>query len=224
MFVTVAGRTDRAVPTAAETGESVPFRDRLLDGLARSIGECGYRETTVADIVRHARTSKRTFYAQFSGKEECFIELLRTTNEEMIVQIRGAVDPEAPWKQQIRQAIDAFVDSIESRPAITLSWIRELPALGTAVRHVQRRGMAALTAMLVDLSDSPGFRRAQIPPITRPMAVLLLGGLRELTALTVEDGTDPRGIVESAVAASIAILGQGRDAHPESSAPGTASR
>ena len=50
----------------------------MLDGLADSIGERGYRDTTVADIVRHARTSKRTFYDQFSSKEECFIELLRT--------------------------------------------------------------------------------------------------------------------------------------------------
>jgi AcrR family transcriptional regulator len=34
-----------------------PFRRRLLDGLAASIEERGYRDTTVADIVRHARTS-----------------------------------------------------------------------------------------------------------------------------------------------------------------------
>ena len=43
-----------------------------------SIVERGYRDTTVADIVRHARTSKRTFYEQFASKEECFIELLRS--------------------------------------------------------------------------------------------------------------------------------------------------
>ena len=48
-------------------GEADPFRVRLLDGLATSIGERGYRASTVADIVRHARTSKRTFYDQFAG-------------------------------------------------------------------------------------------------------------------------------------------------------------
>ena len=67
--------------------------------------------------------------------------------------------------------------------------------------------MEALTDMLVDLSDSPGFRRAHLPPISRPMAVILVGGLRELTALFVEDGRDVHDIVETAVAASIAILG-----------------
>ena len=61
--------------------------------------------------------------------------------------------------------------------------------------------------MLVDLTDSPGFRRAQLAPISRPLALILLGGLRELTALFVEDGRDVHGIVEPAIAASTAILG-----------------
>jgi AcrR family transcriptional regulator len=193
-------------------GDNAAFRRRLLDGLAASIGERGYRDTTIADIVRHARTSKRTFYGQFSSKHECFIELLTTANEELVARIRAAVDPSAPWQQQIRQAIDAYVADIETRPAITLSWIRELPALGTEVTHVQRRAMDILTDMLVDLSDSPGFRGAQIGPISRPMAVLLLGGLRELTAKTFEEGGDARDIVDTAVAASVAIVGLGKPA------------
>jgi AcrR family transcriptional regulator len=198
---------DEAAGVAVAT---VPFRDRLLDGLATSIDERGYRDTTVADIVRHARTSKRTFYSQFSSKEECFIELLAAGNREMIARIRAAVDPEADWRDQIRHAVDAWVGHIEARPAITLSWIRELPALGRDVRAVQRRGMAAITDMFVDISTSPGFRRAGIGQITHQMAVVLFGGLRELSALAVEDGADVRDIVDTAVAGSIAILGAGR--------------
>jgi AcrR family transcriptional regulator len=183
------------------------FRHRLLDGLAVSIGERGYRDTTVADIVRHAKTSKRTFYEQFASKSECLIELLRRNNALLIESIRATVDPEAAWQDQIRQAAGAYVDHIASRPAITLSWIREAPALGAVAAPLHRLAMEQLTDMLVDLTDSPGFRRAHIPPISRPLALILLGGLRELTALFVEDGRDVRGIVEPAIAASMAILG-----------------
>lgn len=175
--------------------------------MAASIGERGYRDTTVADIVRHARTSKRTFYEQFASKEECLIELLRRNNDDLIANILAAVDPEADWQQQIRQAAAAYVDHIESRPAITLSWIREAPALGAVAQPLNRRAMDALTDMLVNLTDSPGFRRAQMAPISRPLALILLGGLRELTALFVEDGRDLDGIFEPAVAAATAILG-----------------
>src|SRR6185437_14381379 len=71
----------RPVPEPAAPGEDEGgrFRRRLLDGLAASIADKGYRATTVADIVRRARTSRRTFYEHFAGKEECFIALLSDT-------------------------------------------------------------------------------------------------------------------------------------------------
>lgn len=197
---------DTAVLADAPAG-SDPFRLRLLEGLAASIGERGYRASTVADVVRHARTSKRTFYGQFASKEECFLELLRDDIEKLGESIAGAVDPEADWHRQIRQAVEAYVEHMEARPAITLSLIRELPSLGDVARPVQRRGVQLLSNLLIDLSASPGFRRAQLPPLTAPLAVILLGGLRELTALSVEDGRPVREIVEPAVDASIALLG-----------------
>jgi AcrR family transcriptional regulator len=191
-----------------QTGSAADaFRGRLLDGLAQSIAERGYRETTVADVVRIAKTSKRTFYDQFASKEECFIELLRANNEDLIVTIRGSVDPEAQWDDQVRDAAGAYVDHIASRPAITLSWIREAPALGAVALPLHRLAMGQLTDMLVDLTDSPGFRRAALPPIDRPLALILLGGLRELTALTVEAERDAREILDPAVTAALAILG-----------------
>jgi AcrR family transcriptional regulator len=196
--------------TALNHGSRVgddPFLDRLLDGMTASINERGYRDTTVADIVRHARTSKRTFYAHFASKEECLIELLHRNNEKLISNIRSAVDPEADWQQQVRQAATAYVDHIAARPAITLSWIREAPALGAAAMPLHRVAMDRLTDMLVDLTDSPGFRRANLSPVSRPMALILLGGLRELTALFVEDGRDVRGILDPAIAASTALFG-----------------
>lgn len=187
-----------------------PFRRRLLDGLAASIGERGYRASTVADVVRHARTSKRTFYDQFASKELCFLELLDANNEQLGADIQAAVDPDADWQHQIRQAVEAYVSHIEARPAVTLSWIRELPSLGDAARAVQRHGLQVLTSLLVDLSGSAGFRRANVPPLTPPLAVILLGGLRELTAIAVEDDKDVREIVEPAVEASVALVGYRR--------------
>jgi AcrR family transcriptional regulator len=195
---------------AVEPIDIDPSRRRLLDGLAASIGERGYRATTVADIVRHARTSKRTFYSQFPSKEQCFFELLHADIENLAMEVREAVDPNADWQAQIRQAVEAYVGHIEARPAITLSWIRELPSLDPAARPFQRRGTQLLTSLLIDLSGSAGFRQVGLPPLTRPLAVILVGGLRELTAIAVEDGHSMREIVEPAVHASVALLGYRR--------------
>ncbi len=75
--------------------EPAGFRQRLLDGLASAIEADGYRNTTVADIVRGARTSRRTFYEHFDSKEACFVALLTDANAKMIREISAAVDPGA---------------------------------------------------------------------------------------------------------------------------------
>lgn len=194
-------------PVAEHAAPTQPFRRRLLDGLAASIEERGYRETTVADIVRCARTSKRTFYDYFPTKEACFVELLSANNEELVATLRDAVNSEAPWHQQVRQAVTAYVGSIDANPAITLSWIRELPALGEGARPMLRRGFSRLAATIVALSSGPAFQRDGIQPLSPTAAVILVGGLRELTAQTVEDGESVARMIEPAVAVAVALLG-----------------
>jgi AcrR family transcriptional regulator len=200
MTATAAHTADPDAPDAA------PFRQRLIDGLAVSIRERGYRDTTVADIVRHARTSRRTFYAEFSTKDECYVALLYTTNAKMRHRIESSVDATSPWRNQVRQAVEAYIEAVASEPEIMLSWIRELPALGTVARTVQRENIELMTEMLLTLSDTEVFRQAGVGPLSRPMALLLLGGIRELTATTVEDGADIRDLAAIATRAATALL------------------
>lgn len=195
-----------SAPVAEHQADVAGFRRRLLDGLAASIEERGYRDTTVADIVRCARTSKRTFYDHFSTKEECFFELLTANNEELVDTLRAAVDPGAPWPEQVRQAVTAYVQTIDASPAVTLSWIRELPALGEAARPMMRRGSGRLAAAITELTAGPGFRGAGVGPLSQTAAVILVGGLRELTAQTVEDGTPVAAMIEPAVQVATALL------------------
>ncbi|PXY22974.1 TetR/AcrR family transcriptional regulator [Prauserella muralis] len=198
--------TRHGPPATAAHEDQGGHRRRLLDALAAGIAEHGYRGTTVADIVRRARTSRRTFYEHFSDKEACFVALLADANAEMIRQITAAVDPEAAWEEQIRQAVLAWIAAAESAPALTLSWIRDLPSLGAAARTLQRDVMDAFVTMIQTLCDTGELRAAGIGPVPRPLAILLLGGLRELMATTVEDGGRIGDITGVAVRAAMALL------------------
>lgn len=182
------------------------FRQRLLDALEESIAEDGYPKTTVADIVRRARTSRRTFYEHFDSREACFVALLTEANAEQVRQISAAVDPSAPWRSQVRQAIEAWISSGESRAPLMLSWIRDVPSLGTAARRLQRDAMENFIKMVQALGATDEFRAAGIAPVSRQRIIMLLGGLRELTAITVEEGGRMSDVTEEAVDASIALL------------------
>jgi AcrR family transcriptional regulator len=199
--------TTGVVPASLEAAPE--FRRRLLEGMAAAIREQGFRETTVADVVRHARTSRRTFYEHFATKQDCYVALLRESNAEMVAAIAAAVDPHALWDVQVRQAIGAWIAASESEPAITLSWIREIPSLGEGARQLQRDFLEAFIELIQTLSDNPELRAEGVSKVSRQVAILLLGGLRELMATTVEDGGAIGDVTEVAVAATMALLGPG---------------
>lgn len=182
------------------------FRQRLLDALEASIAEDGYAKSTVADIVRRARTSRRTFYEHFDSREACFVALLAAANADQIRQISEAVDPSAPWQKQVRQAIEAWISSGEARPALMLSWIRDVPSLGAPARGLQRDAMESFIDMVGTLGATDEFRAAGVGPVSRRRIIMLLGGLRELTAITVEEGGSMSDVTDEAVDASIALL------------------
>lgn len=107
----------------------------------------------------------------------------------------------------MRQAIEAWIGCAKSEPAVTLSWIRESPSLGDAIRPLQRESLEAFIVRIQNLTDTAELRAVGIVPPSRQSAIMLLGGLRELIATIVEDGGDIGGITEAAVCATMALLG-----------------
>ncbi|MFI2281004.1 TetR/AcrR family transcriptional regulator [Nocardia beijingensis] len=199
----------RAAPvprTSADNGQDPGFRRRLLDAMATAVRERGYQDSTVADVVRYARTSRRTFYEHFTSKQDCFIALLTEHNKDMIQRIEAAVDPHLPWRTQVRQAIEAWIRTAQQEPSLTLSWIRVVPALGDDTRQLQREVGAAFVALIQKLADTPEFAAAGLRPPSRQVATILFGGFRELIATTVEDGDDIAGIVGVAVESAIGLI------------------
>lgn len=196
----------KSTPESGTVDDKNDFRLRLLAALEASIAEEGYTKTTVAEIVRRAKTSRRTFYEHFDSREACFVALLSDANADQVRQISDAVDPSAPWQKQVRQAIEAWISSGEARSALMLSWIRDVPALGAAARGLQRDAMESFIDMVGTLGATDEFRAAGIGPVSRRRIIMLLGGLRELTAITVEEGGQMGDVTDEAVDASIALL------------------
>ena len=64
----------------------------------------------------------------------------------------------------------------ESEPAITLSWIREVPSLG--VPACRRDTTKAFVGMIQTLCDTEEMRAAGVGPVPRELAIIPLGGLR----------------------------------------------
>ena len=201
-----AGNADGpARGTARARARGGDFRQRLLDGLAEEIAQGSYRTSTVAGIVRRAQTSRRTFYQYFTDRDQCFLVLMTEATAEMIRQVSSAVDRRAPWPDQVRAAVEAWFRYAEAEPAIIHSWIRDVPALGEKSRQLQRMQLEGFIGLAQGLGREAA-RHGGRPRVSRESATILVGGLRELVATTVEDGRSVAGMTEAAVQAALALL------------------
>jgi AcrR family transcriptional regulator len=117
-------------------------RERLLRAMGQSVSEHGYAETTIADVVRIARTSRTAFYKHFADKEECFLETYRQMTG---VRIAASLDAAA--------AVDAWDEKLDVGIAAYFRWMAEHPEVAiTTVVEVHCAGRRALQARADALS------------------------------------------------------------------------
>ncbi|HTX45623.1 MAG TPA: TetR/AcrR family transcriptional regulator, partial [Solirubrobacteraceae bacterium] len=152
-------------------------RARLLEGLAASIREKGLPATQLDDIVRHARTSKRTFYKHFPDKDACFVELAREMSAEVREQVRGAIDPSADWQVQAATAIETYLSILAADPAMTVTFAAA--SLGPSIVRAQRDAIEQYALFVQELTASKAFKRAGIVPVSLERAYMLVSGLSQ---------------------------------------------
>jgi AcrR family transcriptional regulator len=200
--------TLRRTETEAGTRPRPAHRERLIAAMAESIEQKGYRETFVADVVRIARTSRRTYYEHFKDREACFLALFDSANEQVIEEVAAAVRPERPWEEQVDDALGTYLDAVAARPALWQSFSRELPALGREGAARQRAAIARFAELLVVLVDSGRLAQPELgmKPLSIEMATVIVGGLRELIVSAAEQGRDVRGLRPVAAKTIKAIL------------------
>lgn len=180
-------------------------RARLLDGLLQSIEQRGYRDTTITDVVRIARASRRTFYRVFETKDDALLALVEQVDE-AVIRDMSAVDRHAGWREQVAQSLEIYFDHIRRRPAVFLCSIRELPYLGEVAAPLIRRSDDAFANLIHDFSDHEEFRLAGLAPAPRRLAMMIIGALNALVVEILESNDDIMDGLDLAIAGTTALL------------------
>ena len=155
-------------------------RGRLLRGMAQSVAEKGYADSTIADVVREASVSRRTFYEHFGDKAECFIALYEAASRNALQVLREAIDPAYGWEEQVERAIGAYLQCMASNPMLMRTLFIEILGLGP-------EGLEARRRMNQEIAD---YMRAVVGPgkVTAGLAMAVVGGIHELVLQAIEDG------------------------------------
>lgn len=179
---------------------------RLLEGLAASVAEKGYAATTIADIVRHARVSKRTFYEHFPDKERCFLAAYRTGSADVLSEIARNVDPERPWEEQIRAAMRTYLAALERNVAMTRTFLLEIHAGGDAALDARRETHQRFAELLRTLVTAARRANPELGTLGPSMATALVGGINELVLSALSSELSFATVEKTATALVRAVL------------------
>lgn len=164
----------------------VDHRARLIDALATTLTSQSYADTTIADLVAQAHVSKRTFYEQFSSKDECLVALCETLSQRTLGIIAEGFDPNAEWIEQLSRVTHAYLASLQAEPALIRTLYIELLGIGPAGlamrRQIQQR-FADFLQMQVELSRLKETGKRRLSP---EMAMAVVGGINELILHAIE--------------------------------------
>jgi AcrR family transcriptional regulator len=177
---------DKAAPSKSAEGPGSEHYTRLLQGMAQAVAAKGYAETTIADIVREAAVSRRTFYEHFSTKTECLIALYETASRLALQAVSEAFDPVQPWHAQVEQAMTAYFDYLAQDPVLLRTLFVEILGLGMPGLVVRRRVNDEIANFIQVAINSSG--SAEGPPVhlTGEMAMTVVGGINELVLQAIE--------------------------------------
>lgn len=166
------------------TAPSAEHRHRLLQGLARAVSALGYAETTIADVVREAGVSRRTFYEHFSGKPEALVALYEAASRGSLRVLEDAIDPRSDWTAQLDQALVAYLSTLAQNPVLLRTLFVEIMGLGPVGLAARRQAHEALAQFLLSVVNA----RRTAPALERAMALAVVGGIHELVLQAIECG------------------------------------
>jgi len=159
-------------------------RERLIAGLASAVAAKGYSAVTLADITAEARVSRRVFYENFEGKEECFLAAFEALVGHLRELVAEAVAPEEDWPRKALAGLRAALAFLAAEPDLARLCLVESQIAGPAVAA---RFHDAVHDLIPHLQGGRAERSAarELPPTTEEST---LGALVMLASRKVAAG------------------------------------
>lgn len=171
--------------------------------MARAVAGKGYAETTIADIVREAGVSRRTFYEHFSTKADCLIALYEVASANALDVLRTSIDPARDWRDQVEQAMRAYFECLAQNPVLMRTLFIEILGLGTPGLQARRRANLEIATFILNVINAPRIPVAG-KKLSSDMAMAIVGGINELVLQSIEQDRVNR--LQELVAPSVALV------------------
>lgn len=135
-------------------------RRRVLRAMAEVVGELGYKNTAVADVIKRAGISRATFYALYPDKESCYFDALDTLTQSMFASfVQEVVTPVEllglTGKPRFERALDQLsiflpdhVAKFADNPKLAKLYLVDSFAVGKRAMELKLESVRACSSLL----------------------------------------------------------------------------
>jgi len=160
-------------------------RSRLLEAMASLVACRGYGDIAVADVVREAGVSKRTFYEHFTNKEQCCLSLFQAAADSALRTLRRSVNPELPWQDQLEFALFNYLGHLADGHELLRALFVDIHYMGVEGLMLRRSIIDSLADYMLEvIGSAPGKQGV----FERHHAVAAVGAIHEWVLLHIEQG------------------------------------
>jgi AcrR family transcriptional regulator len=133
-------------------------RDRLYDGIVRTVAAHGYTNATVTEICRAAGVTRPAFYEHFDGKEAAFLAAYSHGTDLLLAALEQAYAEcgTADWPETVWRILEILLDVLSGTPAFATMAIVEIEAAGADARRERVALMRRFRGFFADAPDLPG--------------------------------------------------------------------
>jgi AcrR family transcriptional regulator len=165
-------------------------RERLLEGMAASIRVHGFQGTTLADVVREARVSRRTFYEHFTDPVDCYIALLEQVAARTMGDIAAAIMGGGTPEERLDRAVGGYLAALEAEPLLMRSFLRELHLTGERGRRLLETVNERAGQTIHHLVEEARVREPDlgVHPVDVATARMIASGVVQMALMAQDDG------------------------------------
>jgi len=116
-------------------------REPLLRAMVSCTSEHGYSDTTIADVVRVARTSRSAFYEHFADKEDCFLAAYEQMTAAFISASLEAAASVSGWQAKLDAGILTYFSFMAEHPEVAISTVVEIHSAGRRALEARSRAL-----------------------------------------------------------------------------------
>lgn len=125
-------------------------RERILRSMISSVGDRGYADTDVSEVIERAGVSPAIFDRLFANKDDCVLAAYDWVVEPILERVASAYELGAAtsWSEGVRRGLVALLEAIAEQPETAKMALVEVPPISPDAHARYRTTLERLASLL----------------------------------------------------------------------------